>query len=87
MGQVTIRGVDAPLGRVLKGEAKRRKLSVNRTVLALLREAVGQSEKEGGAARTFDDLDHLAGTWKGKDVAELLGSVAAQRAIDDEMWP
>lgn len=87
MSQVTIRGVDAAMGRVLKSEARRRRTSVNRTVLALIREAVGQAERPEGEQRAFDDLDHLAGTWKEKDAAEFLRALADQRAIDGGMWP
>jgi hypothetical protein len=87
MSQVTIRGVDAAMGRVLKSEARRRKTSVNRTVLALIREAMGQAENPVDKKRAFDDLDHLAGTWKEKDAAQFLRALADQRAIDDEMWP
>lgn len=86
MGQVTIRGVDTAMGRALKGEAKRRRLSINRTVLELIREAVGQSEREPCGARTFDDLDHLAGTWKEKDARELLDAIEASREIDGALW-
>lgn len=86
MGQVTIRGVDATIGRILKSEARRRRLSVNRTVLALIREAVGQADKPEPGRRTFDDLDHLAGTWKEADAGEILRAMADQRAFDDELW-
>ena len=41
--QLTVRGVDARLERTLRAEARRRGLSVNRTVLGLLREATGLS--------------------------------------------
>jgi hypothetical protein len=84
MTQLTIRGVDERLGDALKREAKRRGDSVNRLVLELLREGVGQSP--GQAPAIYTDLDHLAGTWSEEDAAEFSRYLTPQRAIDEELW-
>jgi hypothetical protein len=87
VGQVTVRGVDPRMGRALKDEARRRGLSVNRTVLALLREAIGiEDEPARGRRRTYDDLDPLAGTWKSPAASKLLGELERQRGIDAGLW-
>jgi hypothetical protein len=87
MGQVTVRGVDSRMGRALKDEARRRGLSVNRTVLALLREAIGmEDETARGRRRIYDDLDPLAGIWKSSAASKLLGELERQRGIDEGLW-
>ncbi len=86
MGQVTLRGVDEKTGNMLKAEARRRGKSVNRTVLELIREAMGQSDDPGPGRRVFDDLDHLAGTWTEEDAAEILAVMDDLRVIDDGLW-
>lgn len=70
--QMTIRGLDARLERTLRAEAKRRGLSVNRTVLGLLLESTGLAETPArNTAPRFDDLDHLAGTWSAEEAEEF----------------
>lgn len=86
MGQVTLRGVDEKTGKLLKQEARRRGQSVNRTVLELIREAMGQTKDSGSERRVFDDLDHLAGTWTGENSAEFLAATADFRVVDEGLW-
>jgi hypothetical protein len=85
--QVSLRGVDAALRAALAAEARRRGLSLNRTVLALLREAVGLDARPGaGPWRRFDDLDHLAGSWDAAAAKGVLAQLDRQRGIDAELW-
>ena len=84
---VTLRGVDAALREALAAEARRRDLSLNRTLLALLREAVGLDDRRGaGRRRKFGDLDHLAGTWDAATAKCVLKESDKQRRIDAELW-
>lgn len=84
MSQLTVRDVDEPLGDALKREAARRGLSVNRLVLQLLRESLGQEPSP--EPRQYTDLDHLAGTWTAAEADEFDRLLAAQREIDDALW-
>ena len=87
--QLTIRGVDASLDTHLRAEAQRRRLSLNRTVLQLLREAIGlEAPSTGGAearARSTD-LDHLAGTWPPAEAEALDQALKSMRHLDPELW-
>jgi hypothetical protein len=86
--QLTVRGVDARLERTLRAEARRRGLSVNRTVLGLLREATGLSVAPAGGdtpARS-EELDHLAGTWAPEEAAAFDQYVRSLRRVDAELW-
>ena len=86
--QLTIRGVNQELDVALKQEAERRGTSVNRTVIQLLKEAMGVNGNGVTAvfSRTYHDVDHLAGTWSEVDAVAFEPQLLAQRAIDDELW-
>ena len=85
--QLTIRGVDASLDTHLRAEAQRRRLSLNRTVLQLLREAIGldrasPSNGDAEARAHFTDLDHLAGTWPPSEADALDRALKSMRHLD-----
>jgi hypothetical protein len=86
--QLTVRGVDARLERALRAEAKRRGLSVNRTVLGLLHERTGLAAASGGSAPAtrFSDLDHLAGTWSAEEADAFDRRLRSERRSDAELW-
>jgi hypothetical protein len=86
MKQLTVRGVNDELHKALMREADRRGTSMNRVVLALLKEAMGLDNGSGRYHPLFDDLDHLAGTWSQKEVEIFEESLSQQRAIDPSMW-
>ena len=88
--QLTIRGVDASLDTHLRAEAQRRRLSLNRTVLQLLREAIGleavpPSTRGAGAQARFTDLDHLAGTWPPAEADALDRALKSMRHLDPRL--
>src|SRR5688572_27428345 len=85
--QLTVRGIDSPLERQLRSEARRRGLSMNRTVLELLRQALGldMSRAEPRTAQ-FADLDHLAGRWTDDEADEFDRALEGTRRIDPELW-
>jgi hypothetical protein len=87
--QLTVRGLDARLERTLRAEARRRGLSVNRTVLGLLSEATGLTGDARGAAEPpgrWTDLDHLAGTWSAEEADAFDRQLGATRVLDTELW-
>lgn len=86
MKRLTVRGVSDDLHRALKQEAERRGTSMNRVVLAVLKEAMGVSNDNGRHQHMFDDLDRLAGAWSRKEAEIFEESLNQQRAIDETMW-
>lgn len=86
MKQLTVRGVKNDLHNALKSEATRRGISVNRVVLALLREAVGLANGNQQKRVIFNDLDSLAGTWTKEEATNFEGELASQRVIDEALW-
>jgi hypothetical protein len=55
-------------------------LSLNRTVIRILEEALGQRRE------LHHDLDHLAGTWSAEEAAAFDAALTEQRRIDPELW-
>lgn len=89
MKQTTVRGIDNVLARRLREEARRRGLSVNRTMLLLLKQATGlagPSEPPTSGADRFTDLDHLAGTWTEQAADEFDRAVEDFSRVDEDLW-
>lgn len=83
--QITIRSVDPKLDAALKREARRRSMSVNQTILTLLRGAIGLRARDG-RVREHDDLDALAGTWDEDEARDFDRDLASQRRVDRKLW-
>ena len=79
---MTIRNVPADLAAALDAEKRRRGLSLNRTVLSLMQEALGIS---GGRSRR-NGLHRMAGTWGEDDFRRFEEAVAPFGEIDEDLW-
>lgn len=82
MKALTIRKVDARLAAALARETKRRRTSLNQTVLDLLRAGLGVDASH----RRGNGLEKYAGTWTAEDLAEFEANVAMFDKIDPELW-
>ena len=82
MKTMTIRNVSANLAAALDEEKSRRGLSLNRTVLALVEEALGVSEE----AERSNGLRRLAGSWTEDEFHEFERAVQSFGEIDEEVW-
>lgn len=81
MKTLTIRNVSVELSAALDEEKHRRGLSLNRTVLALMRESLGID----GNIRS-NGLHRLAGTWSEDAFREFEDTVAPFGEVDPELW-
>jgi plasmid stability protein len=84
MGAMTIRGLDDMTIKALKDKAKQDGSSINAALLKILRKELGLDKKQHTAV--YHDLDHLAGTWDKKDLAEFQKNVKDFEKIDEKMW-
>ena len=82
MKTMTIRNIPSELAQALDKERRRRGLSLNRTVLALLRNALGVQN----AATRSNGLRQLAGTWSEAEYKQFEQAVAPFGEIDEAMW-
>jgi hypothetical protein len=78
---LTIRKVDPQLARALEREVRRRGASLNETVLALLRQALGLETEPRS-----NGLAKLAGAWSDEELAQFERATAPLRQLDDELW-
>lgn len=81
MNTMTIRNVSPEVAAALNEEKRRRGLSLNRTVLALIEESLGAN----GNVRS-NGLHRLAGTWDEEEFRQFEDAVAPFAEVDTELW-
>ena len=82
MKTMTIRKVSTELATALEAEKRRRRLSLNRTVLALIEEALGIAESKGRS----NGLRQMAGTWSEDEFKQFEEAIAPLGEIDGDLW-
>ena len=85
MKPITLRNLPPPLARIIQKKAHENGTSLNKTVIALLEEALGIGAKSRVTAR-YNDLDHLAGRWSKEEASAFQKTLANQRKMDTEIW-
>ena len=76
--QITLRNVDAELSRRLRAVSAERGESLNSTVLALLRDAVGMDTRR--------EHLHRYATWTQEDLDEFSAALRSQRVVNEGDW-
>lgn len=84
MTTMTLRGIDEKTADALKERARQEGTSVNAITLRLLRESLGIDKRK--RQRTYNDLDHLAGTWSQEEANEFERNTAMFEKVDEEIW-
>lgn len=84
MKAVTLRNLPPQLDRTIRQRAKKKGVSVNKAVIGLLQDHLGESERK--PARRYHDLDELAGSWTKQEAEAFDRALAKQRGIDLELW-
>ena len=85
MKLITLRNLPKPLARIIQKKAHENGISLNKTVIALLEEALGIGAKSKVPTR-YNDLDHLAGRWSKEEASVFQKTLSDQRRIDAEIW-
>lgn len=86
MKQLTLRGFDKELERRLTQLAERENLSLNKTVLLLLRKATGLEATAVRANRVGDSLDEFIGVWSPAEQQEFNAATRVFEEIDETLW-
>ncbi|MBM4307395.1 MAG: hypothetical protein FJ123_11755 [Deltaproteobacteria bacterium] len=86
MKQITLRGIPVEIERMIKKEAERKGLSLNKAFISLVEKAAGTKEKMQKRKSMHHDLDHLCGIWTKRDAGEFTKNVEFQRTIDEGLW-
>lgn len=84
MKAVTLRNLPPALDRTIRQRAKNKGVSVNKVVISLLQDHLGESEAR--PVRRYHDLDGLAGSWNKQEAEAFEKALARQRAIDPDEW-
>lgn len=84
MKAVTLRNLPPQLDRTIRQRAKQKGVSVNKVVIGLLQDHLGESERR--TVRRYHDLDELAGSWNQEEAKAFDRALAKQRGIDLELW-
>ena len=86
MNQLTLRGFDERLERMIRDLAERRGISLNRAALELMRRGAGLAEPESTANAVGSALDTFISTWSEEDEVELRRALEPLEQIDPELW-
>jgi hypothetical protein len=85
--QVTVRGLPREVEEMIKKEARRKGLSLNKAFVSVLeRAAVGKKGVKNKKRNLYHDLDHLFGIWSKQEFAVFQRNLDIQRKIDEELW-
>lgn len=84
MKSITIHNLDDPLERLLEQRAKKEGQSLNKTIKALLAEALGIREKKKPDNR--DEFVDLFGSWSQAEAKLFMKAVEDFEKIDGEDW-
>lgn len=82
MGYLTVRDVPSDVAKALRTETRRRRKSLNQTVIDLLRQALGLNWDSPGT----NGLEKLAGTWSQEELDRFERAAAVFERIDEEQW-
>lgn len=81
MTQITLRNLPEDLDREIRNRAKAEGLSLNRTIVRLLKEATGIEIR-----KRKRDLSNLAGTWTETEAEDFESHVKIFEELDREIW-
>lgn len=79
-----LRGIDPNIMIILKKQAEKEQISVNVLILKCIERSLGFSRPI--KKPVYDDLDHLAGTWKKEDAKVFEENTKFFEKIDKDMW-
>ena len=84
MKAITLRNLPDAVARLIRHKAANEDISLNRAVIRVLEERLGL----GGPLPEprHHELDALAGSWSEEEAQAFDRALAAQRAIDPELW-
>ena len=80
MRHLTVRNLPSDVAAALVVEKERLELSLNQTVIELLRQSLGVGRKRSNG------LAHLAGSWTAEEHERFEEAVAPFEQIEEELW-
>ena len=84
--QITVRGIPLDIEKMIKREAGRKGLSLNKAFISLLEKTTATKQKAQKRKSLYHDLDHVCGIWTKKEAEQFTNTVEFQRTIDEGLW-
>ena len=84
MKAITLRNLPDAVARLVRHKAATEGISLNRAVIRVLEERLGFAHQPSESRH--HELDALAGAWSEAEARAFDQALAAQRAIDPELW-
>ncbi len=84
MSTLTIHGVDDRLEQAIQLRAAQRHQSASQWVVDALRHVLESDQPP--EAKTYHDLDHLAGGWSAEETATFHQNIQIFEKIDEDVW-
>ena len=85
MKPVILRNIPSEVDRRIRHRAEKERISLNKAVISLLEERVGEKSKKDDEV-LYRDLDCLAGSWPIEEAKAFDTALDQQRFIDPEQW-
>jgi len=86
MRQFTVRGLSEEVEKIIRTEAERKGISLNKAFISVIEEAAGIKKEYKKRKENYHDLDHLCGILSEDEGDELINNIDLQRTIDKELW-
>jgi hypothetical protein len=84
--QFTVRGLDGETQARLRDLAGRRRVSLNKAAVMLIRRGAGLRADDQGPETVGDSLDAFVGSWSPRQEKEFLRSIRDTEQVDRELW-
>ncbi len=82
MNQLTLRHIPEELDNLIRKISKKRKKSINKTIISILEEALGIKNNSGKKR----DVSSLAKTWSEEEFKTFKSNTKIFEKIDSEIW-
>ena len=86
MKQLTVRGFDDDLERIIRQLARREGISLNQAALKLLRRGAGLPGGQGDGRTIGDGLDDLFGSWSQDEADAFDAALEVFESVDESAW-
>jgi hypothetical protein len=83
---ITVRGISTEIEKMIRKEAKNKRLSLNKTLIGFLEKGAGIKGVDREKVALYHDLDHLCGVWTKEEAQTFERSLDFQRKIEEELW-
>lgn len=85
LNQITIRGIPAEIEKLIKKEAQKKGISLNKAFVSLIKKTTGVKDQPQKKTPRHD-LDRFFGIWAKGEASSFDDSLELQRRIDDDLW-